>query len=167
MIIDILYAFLYDYRSMDMESTSESAWCVNKLSTTLSGLVYQTDVKETIKCCFRRVLCYHLFRNFDLATKVKNDLECVFKIGSRLILKLLLMIRTLFQENETRFLLNALYIDDLIVFAHSLDDEEYKVIQKEISKTIITKACIGLEIVEYEAEAHQIMEEDSSDEKPP
>ena len=54
-----------------MEDASvESAWNIRKLSSTLSWLTSESDIKSALISCVKRVLCYPLYRHWVLAMKV-------------------------------------------------------------------------------------------------
>ena len=71
-MIDIMYAFLYEYRAMDGDFSSESGWTINKLSATLSCYIEEEDLRKVIETCLRRALIYPIYRHFDLALKVRK-----------------------------------------------------------------------------------------------
>lgn len=74
-ILDILLAFCYEIRVMQGEITCESGWTINKLSATLSYLL-EFDCKNQVFLSFvRRVLIYPLYRNYELACLVINDVK--------------------------------------------------------------------------------------------
>lgn len=111
-LVDILYAGCYDHRTTLGESTVESGWTINKLSSTLCWFqvcfnvffkstffylvichitcviicnlfIFQnfTSMDEVITACFRRSLCYPLFRNWQLSMKVFEDVKKVLALG--------------------------------------------------------------------------------------
>lgn len=52
------------------EPSVESAWTIRKMSSTLSWLHSETDIKTALISSVRRVLCYPLYRHWVLAMKV-------------------------------------------------------------------------------------------------
>lgn len=62
--------------------------------------------------CFRRTLVYPLIRSFELARHCLDDVIKIFEQGKCAILQCLLQIRRLFLDEEHRYLLNTLYLND-------------------------------------------------------
>ncbi|OAD54191.1 Protein SHQ1 like protein [Eufriesea mexicana] len=74
-LIDILFGNCYNHRTTLGENTVESSWTISKLSSTLSWFDEFSDPKELMKACFRRSICYPLFRNWNLSEKVFEDVK--------------------------------------------------------------------------------------------
>jgi hypothetical protein len=80
-LIDILFSYLFDLRINDLEHNSVSDTMIGKLSPSLSGLVKFESVKQSLCAAIRRSLCYSLYRRFDLAKLVAQDLSKLVKNG--------------------------------------------------------------------------------------
>jgi protein SHQ1 len=65
-----------------------------------------------LTACCRRTLIYPLIRSFKLAKKCLLDVIEIFSMGKRAILQCLLQMRRLFLDEEHRYLLNTLYLND-------------------------------------------------------
>lgn len=126
-VVDLLYAYAYDLRTNEFEHSTESGWTVRKLSSTLSWFEYWTPFEEIIENdlrqrdmaiyvilnCIRRSLIYPLYRNWDLAIRVVQDVTCIMSKGRTAILKCFLDLHQLLNETgDNYYLLNDLYITD-------------------------------------------------------
>jgi len=158
-IVDILYAFLYEYRVTEGEFTSESGWSINKLSATLSTFVEMADVKQTLISSIRRSLIFPLYRNYQLSIKIKEDLVKMLKEGKIPMLKSLLKIKHLFERYEPRYLLNTLYVDDFCLYLQSVKDAEVSKIAQEIEASSIIKQDLALNLEEIEKVAEEDLNE--------
>ncbi|CAG9794815.1 unnamed protein product [Diatraea saccharalis] len=161
-LIDILFGYCYDKRTTLNESTVESSWTINKLSSTLSWFCVFDDVKEVLAACYRRALVYPIFRNFDLCEKVKGDLIAMFKKGKKIIIKCFIEIHQMFNtSNDARYILNQLYIKDYLVFLQKCRNEEIEELHKNMINIEITKNDLGLELEELEAAAELVQQEET------
>ncbi|XP_010628271.1 protein SHQ1 homolog isoform X3 [Fukomys damarensis] len=129
-LIDILLAYCYEIRVTEGERSVESAWSIRKLSPTLCWFETWTNVHEILVAFGRRVLCYPLYRHFKLVTKAHRDTVKILQLGKSAVLKCLLDIHKIFQENDPAYILNDLYISDYCVW-----------IQK--TKSLKDASCLG------------------------
>ncbi|CAF2136816.1 unnamed protein product [Rotaria magnacalcarata] len=111
-LIDILYAFVYDQRLTQGEPCCESPWNIHKLSSTLAWFDSFTDLPSVLISCCRRTLIYPLNRSFKLARKCLLDVIEILSMGKCAILQCFLQMRRLFLDEEHRYLLNTLYLND-------------------------------------------------------
>ncbi|CAF1201787.1 unnamed protein product [Rotaria sp. Silwood1] len=111
-LIDLLYAFAYDQRITQGEPCCESPWNIHKLSSTLSWFDYFTDLPSVLISCCRRTLIYPLIRSFKLAKRCLWDVIEILSMGKCAILQCFLQMRRLFLDDEHRYLLNTLYLND-------------------------------------------------------
>lgn len=86
-LIDILGAYLYDLRITNGEQNVESGWNIAKLAPTFAFLVRWDSPKSAIIGLIRRLLCYPLYRHWELVQKVLIDLRIVLKGGNKFTLK--------------------------------------------------------------------------------
>lgn len=104
-----------------------------------------TSVDEVIIACFRRSLCYPLYRNWELSMKVFEDVKKILTLGQykleydywdvfllisfyylkyfyvcagkKYIIKVFCEIHSLFNNSyEPRYILNQLYIKDFLIW---------------------------------------------------
>uniref|UniRef100_A0A2A4JL39 Protein SHQ1 homolog n=1 Tax=Heliothis virescens TaxID=7102 RepID=A0A2A4JL39_HELVI len=160
-LVDILYGYCYDKRTTLNESTVESGWTINKLSSTLSWFCTFTDMKQVLVACYRRALIYPIFRNFDLCNKVKNDLVSLFRKGKKFVVKCVIEIHQMFNaSNDARYILNQLYIKDYLIFLQKCRNEELDELYNNIANIEITKSDLELDIEELEAAAELVKQEE-------
>eukprot|EP01124_Arcella_intermedia_P009473 TRINITY_DN1617_c0_g1_i2.p1 TRINITY_DN1617_c0_g1~~TRINITY_DN1617_c0_g1_i2.p1 ORF type:complete len:597 (-),score=165.26 TRINITY_DN1617_c0_g1_i2:4-1794(-) len=156
-LLDIIYSITYDYLVMGEEDNPESAANIAKISPTLSWFDTFNNPKETLTACFRRSLCFPLYRHWKLCKKAFSVTKVIFRLGKRALIKSLLHLRHLFQFSETHHILNRLYIDDYCIWIQKISYQELNLCYKEISKTIIKKEDLSwnLSHLEYLALASQ------------
>lgn len=130
---DILFAFCYEFRSMEGELTCESAWGVNKLSGTLSCMLEFPDFPTVLRSCFRRALVYPLYRNEALAQAALGDAQRLVADGKGAMLRVLLAVKQAFERSEPRYLLNRLFIDDASVWVQRVETEQFRAFQTAVS----------------------------------
>lgn len=160
-LVDILYGYCYDKRTTLNESTVESSWTINKLSSTLSWFCTFNDMRQVLTACYRRALIYPIFRNFELCNKVKNDLVSLLKRGKKFVVKCMIEIHQMFNtSNDARYVLNQLYIKDYLVFLQKCRDEELDELYNNIANIEITKRDLELEIDELEDAAELVKQEE-------
>ncbi|KAJ9600861.1 hypothetical protein L9F63_000973, partial [Diploptera punctata] len=133
-LVDILLAYCYDHRSTEEEPTSESAWTINKLSSTLCWCERFESLNDVIVAFIRRSLCYPLLRNWELSLRVIYDVQLLLMSSKLYLQKCLLKIHKLFNASEPRYLLNRIYIDDYCHWIAYVDTSELVSIAKEISE---------------------------------
>jgi protein SHQ1 len=166
--IDILFAILYDYRTTEFEHNSESGWTINKLSSVFSCCVdfnknffsfseepplnfLEEAVKNVLVSCYRRVLCYPLYRNLKICKKIKEDLSEILSKGIFQILKFFLKVRIIFERTEPRHILNKIYVDSFIQWLQFYSIEKiWNLLGKYIKSIEIEKSDIRLNLEDYE-----------------
>ncbi|EDV25406.1 uncharacterized protein TRIADDRAFT_2681, partial [Trichoplax adhaerens] len=119
-LIDIIFAYAYNYRTTEGENTVESAWTICKISSSLSWLEVFKRFQSVLIACCRRALCYPLYRNWDLIQVILKDVTTIFRLGKRYILKCLLEIRQILKNHENKYILNDVYITDYCVWIQKL-----------------------------------------------
>ncbi|VVC87896.1 unnamed protein product [Leptidea sinapis] len=161
-LIDILYGFCYDRRSTLNESTVESSWTINKLSSTLSWFCVFNEMKEVLVACYRRALTYPMFRNFELCNKVKNDVVSLLRKGKKFTIKCMINIHQMFNaSNDARYILNQLYIKDYLIFLQMCRAEEFTELGNNVANIEICKKDLDLDLEELEAAAVMVKQEES------
>lgn len=145
-LVDILFAYCYDVRVNEGEKNIESGWNIAKLSSVMSCLVAFIDLKEVVISCFRRCLCYPLYRSWKLNMLVLSDLTILFKAGRLQILKCLLAIKEILQKYELNHILNDLYILDYCVWIQTADVKLLESLGDELSKIVIKNIDCNLDL---------------------
>lgn len=152
MLVQLLFAYLYDWRTMDFERSCESAWTICKLCPFLSGFVYHSSMTDTLINLYRRVMIYPIYRHFKLAEKIQQDLQKLLEGGRLLVLKIVLEVKMMFERSEPRYMFNILYIDDLVVYAQTLEDPDYRELLEQVAKVKVKKSVLNLMLEEFEEE---------------
>ncbi|XP_013414830.1 protein SHQ1 homolog [Lingula anatina] len=163
-LIDIVYAFAYNHRTTEGESTVESAWTIKKISSTLSWLGVHQSIQNTVLTSFRRSLCFPLFRNWDLSRKVLKDTLMIFKSGRNRILKCLLEIHKIFANSDLCYILNDLYITDYCVWVQSVSEKQIASVFHSLKEIKVNKSDVDLDLVELEQAAKMVQEEEEEEE---
>ncbi|XP_059050548.1 protein SHQ1 homolog [Achroia grisella] len=160
-LIDILYGYCYDKRTTLNESTVESSWTINKLSSTLSWFCAFNNVQETLISCYRRALIYPIFRNFELCEKVKNDVVTLFRKGKKFVIKCVIEIYKMFTtSNDARYILNQLYIQDYLIFLQKCHTDEIDELCNNIANTEIAKTDLNLDLEEFEMAGRLVQQDE-------
>ncbi|XP_027719664.1 protein SHQ1 homolog [Vombatus ursinus] len=165
-LIDILLAYCYEIRVTEGESNVESPWNIRKLSGTLSWFETWNNVHEILVSFGRRVLCYPLYRHFKLVTKAHIDTVKILQLGRSAILKCLLDIHKIFQENDPAYILNDLYISDYCIWIQKVKSRKLASLAETLQRTYLTKGQLGLEIEELESAALLVQGEETELEVP-
>lgn len=161
-LIDILFGYCYDKRTTLNESTVESSWTINKLSSTLSWFCTFLDTRHVLIACYRRALTYPIFRNYELCNKVKNDLVSLLRKGKKLVIKCMIEVHQMFNtSNDARYILNQLYIKDYLVFLQKCRNEEIMEICNNIANIELCKKDLNLELDELEMAAEMVKQEET------
>ncbi|XP_034934864.1 protein SHQ1 homolog [Chelonus insularis] len=166
-LVDILFSYCYNHRVTMGENTSESSWDINKISSTLSWFDYFIFLEDVVKSCIRRSLCFPLYRYWELSIKVLDDVNKILALGKKSILKSLCEIHGLFNNSyDPRYVLNQLYIRDYLIWVQRLPEATIKEILGELEAVKIEKKDVGLDLVELEAAAWSVLEEEKVEKLP-
>lgn len=134
-LADLLFSFCFDHRLTGGENNVESASNISRLSCTLSWL--ETFREEGDNCrtvithSARRSLVYPYLRLWKLTRKVLTDVCKVLLLGRRCVLKCLLQIKAVFENTDTHYMLNKLFIDDYCVWIQHLNEASLQTFAKE------------------------------------
>lgn len=158
-LVDLVFAFAYNFRFTQGEPNVESDWTICKLSATLSWLDSFDNVKDVIISCARRSLIFPLYCNWKLFYRVFNDVKTIFQTGKSQVLKCLLGIQKTLAESDVRYPLNNLYITDYCVWLQSADSKIIESIYKALSELKISKSDLDLRLDEMEADAKTLMDD--------
>uniref|UniRef100_A0A673UHF4 Protein SHQ1 homolog n=1 Tax=Suricata suricatta TaxID=37032 RepID=A0A673UHF4_SURSU len=143
-LIDILMAYCYETRVTEGE---KNTW---------------TNVHEILVSFGRRVLCYPLYRHFKLVMKAYRDTIKILQLGKSAVLKCLLDVHRIFQENDPAYILNDLYISDYCVWIQKAKSTKLAALAEALKEASLTKAQLGLELEELEAAALLVQEEETA-----
>lgn len=138
-LVDILYAYVYDHRITNGESTCESSWTIVMLSPTLSWLEsynppYDT-IDQVVRWSIRRALIYPYCRNFDmLSNLLVNDVISILCGGRRVVLRCLLQIHKILDHSEVHYLFNKLFINQYICWIQLIDESLLNYFANEVKE---------------------------------
>ncbi|CAI2349899.1 unnamed protein product [Caenorhabditis sp. 36 PRJEB53466] len=154
-LVDIVFAYCYDQRVNDWESTCESGWTCSKLSPSLSYLTKFDTVREALLSATRRAVSYPLYRSFNLAVKVIEDTKKVFLEGRSALLHVLCDLNHIFvASGEFRYILNDLFITDYLIWIQSVPENVIEDIQKQLAELpAIHKTDLGWDLDMLETNA--------------
>lgn len=152
-LIEILYAYCYDQRTNNFETSVESGWTISKLSASLCWFDGFTTPKEALISGFRRSLIYPLYRDFELCYLVFKDLKALIALGAKYLIKTLIQIHNIFNKGDSRrYILNNVFIKDYIIYIMKWDKEAWQKAVEEVKETSIRKDDLGLNLVQIERE---------------
>ncbi|XP_074646856.1 protein SHQ1 homolog [Tubulanus polymorphus] len=162
-LIDIIYAYAYNYRTTEGENNVESAWTLRKLSATLSWFERFTNMKHVVISSTRRSLCFPLHRNWKLSRKILKDTKIIFSLGRKYLLKCLLDIHQILCHSESYYILNDLYITDYCVWIQSASVKKLDSLTRSLMKVKMDKDEVGLNLMELENEADSALQSSTTD----
>lgn len=123
-LMDVLFAFCFEFRLTSGEFSVESPHNITRLSSLLSWLdAYRKDSARTVvRNACRRGIIYPYVRSWKLCRKVLADVAKVLYLGKRCILKCLLSLHALYTHTDSHYMLNKMYLDDYCVWVQSADE---------------------------------------------
>lgn len=149
-LVDILFAYAYNKRVTEGENTVESGWNISKLSATLSWFDEFWSLEQTVRSCFRRSLIYPLYRHWGLTCAVLRDVIQILRLGPRYVLRCLLEIHDAFNRQDSRYILNDLYITDYAIWIQSVRPKSLQSLADALKQVKIRKADLDLDLPELE-----------------
>ncbi|KAK7916359.1 hypothetical protein WMY93_012120 [Mugilogobius chulae] len=161
-LVDILLAYCYEVRSTEGEHNVESPWTVRKLSGTLSWLETYCSLPDVLVSFGRRVLCFPLYRHFDMVLAAIHDTTKILQLGKGCVLKCLLDVHRMFRENEPAYILNDLYITDYCIWIQRVKSKKVNTLASVLQKTLLNKKHLNLELEELEKAAFLVQKEENS-----
>ncbi|NWZ92481.1 SHQ1 protein, partial [Nesospiza acunhae] len=161
-LIDILLAYCYEIRVNEGDKNVESSWNIRKLSATLCWLESFSSIHDVLVSFGRRVLCYPLYRHFELVTRAFSDTVMILQLGKAAVLKCLLDIHKIFMESDPAYILNDLFITDYCIWIQKVKSKKLAALCESLQKTTLSKSHVGLELEELEAAAVLVQEEEKA-----
>ncbi|XP_064483457.1 protein SHQ1 homolog [Ornithodoros turicata] len=163
-LADILFAYAYDLRITQGEHCVESAWTISKLSATLSWFEVRFESAESVvQSSIRRSLCYPLYRSWKLAQKVLSDVIVFLRRGTCSVVQCLLDVHAIFEQHDSCYVLNQLYMDDYASWSQHLRTETLEGLAQELSEVNLSKSSLNLDLEELEAGADAALTEQASE----
>ncbi|KAI9328683.1 SHQ1 protein-domain-containing protein [Zopfochytrium polystomum] len=168
-LVDILFAYCYDYRVTEGDHNVESGWTISKLSGTLSCFETFTSLRDAVYCGVRRSLAYPLYRHIELSSRVLEDVVVLFKLGRHAIIRSLLSIKKILQSSGEYHALDRLYIEDYCLWTldpRQCRDQDIRSLASELNHLKVDKATVGWPLVELESLAREIAADPDDDDDP-
>uniref|UniRef100_A0A3Q3WWP4 Protein SHQ1 homolog n=1 Tax=Mola mola TaxID=94237 RepID=A0A3Q3WWP4_MOLML len=159
-LMDILLAYSYEVRSTEGEHTVESSWTIRKLSGTLCWLETYGTLQDVLVSFGRRVLCYPLYRHFDMVSAAIHDTTQILQSGKACVLKCLLDIHQVFRENDPAYILNDLYITDYCIWIQRVKSKKITALAVSLQKACLQKKDLELQLLELEVAATMVVEDE-------
>lgn len=91
-------------------------------------------IKAALIISIKKSLSYPLHRNLQLSLKVVDYVNYTFLGGSKLIIKILLKIHELFRFDDTFYIYNKIWLDDMITWLLKFCDTEFHDFNNEVVK---------------------------------
>ncbi|XP_062522440.1 protein SHQ1 homolog [Corticium candelabrum] len=161
-LVDLIFCYAYNHRITEGDNSVESPWTVGKLSPTLCWLDSFSSVSDVLTACCRRSLIYPLYCHFDLTQSVLTDLHTIFRLGCCQLVKCVLELRHMIARDETRRMLNDLYVTDVCVWAQAASRRKIKKIADRIHQFRLQRDDVDLDLEELETTVRQALAEGGS-----
>ncbi|RMB99024.1 hypothetical protein DUI87_24570 [Hirundo rustica rustica] len=143
-LIDILLAYCYEICVNEGEKNSFSS------------------IHDVLVSFGRRVLCYPLYRHFELVIRAFSDTVMILQLGKAAVLKCLLDVHKIFRECDPAYILNDLFITDYCIWIQKVKSKKLAALCESLQKTTLSKSHMGLELEELEAAAVLVQEEEKA-----
>lgn len=152
-LVDLIFAYAYNLRSMEGENTVESSWTIVKLSSSLAWFDKLNTLQEALISSARRAVIYPIYRNWTLVQSVFQDVYQLFYLGKRALLRALLEMKHICDTSETRHLLSHLYLNDYCIWIQRISKKKFAQLAAQILDMTerISKSDVGLPLEELES----------------
>lgn len=163
-LIGVLFATCYDIRTTQGDSTVESAWTICKLCPLFAALddSFNTTT-EIVKSCLARAISFPLYRNWDLAVAVMEDVYKVLRLGKRRVLRLLLKAKSILDVSDPYYIYSRIWVDDYATWIQYANDEVLRGLSHELHKVKLDKNLVELELDELEDAAREAISEQQAE----
>jgi len=94
--------------------------------------------------------------------KAYRDTIKILQLGKSAVLKCLLDVHKIFQENDPAYILNDLYISDYCVWIQKAKSKKLAALAEALKEVSLTKAQLGLDLETLEAAALLVQEEETA-----
>jgi protein SHQ1 len=113
LLISLLYAYAYDYRTNTGDTTPESAWTMVKLSPVLARFrLPPIDLEGLLTETLYRTATFPLYRNRQLFAKCCQDVCDIMHLGRVAVLKALLGVAHTLSHHEEAWRLGKVWVND-------------------------------------------------------
>ncbi|CAH8848797.1 unnamed protein product [Trichobilharzia szidati] len=160
-LLDLLFAYVYDFKIREGDEMSESGWNIVKLAATLSWFEVYHSLPEVLVSFYRRALTYPLVRSWRFCTIIKRNVSHLLKLSNakEWCLKCLLEIRELLIAYPGYHVFAELYLNDYIVWIQTRAcQSKLNDLGKSLETYKMTKDLIGLQLKEIEQVGRECLE---------
>ncbi|KAK6204829.1 SHQ1 protein-domain-containing protein [Scheffersomyces amazonensis] len=122
LLVSLLFAYHFDLRENEGDHNIESAWTIGKIVPQFAYLdnriIIQSDnvLRATIITLIRRALSYPYHRNYNLISKVWDDVYYTLRGGKRLIIKALIDLKELFRFHDVYYVYDKIWLEDFLTW---------------------------------------------------
>ncbi len=106
---------------------------------------------------------YPLYRRFDLAKQVYRDTCDLFGLGKRAVLKCLLQVHSIFEQDEIKRILNTLFLTDYCVWIQTVKHQAFDALATRLCAIEVLKADVDWPLAQIEDIVDASDSESSSD----
>uniref|UniRef100_A0A094ZI25 Cyclic nucleotide-gated cation channel alpha-3 n=1 Tax=Schistosoma haematobium TaxID=6185 RepID=A0A094ZI25_SCHHA len=159
-LLDLLFAYIYDYRVREGETMSESGWNIVKLAATLSWFEVYHSLPEVVVSFYRRALTYPLVRSWRFCTLIKRDASYLLQHTNtkQWCLKCLLEIREFLIAYPGYHVFAELYLNDYIVWIQTRACESnLHDLGKSLEEFKMKKDFVDLNLKQIEQLGHECL----------
>ena len=163
-LVDLLFAYCFDYRINEGEVSIESAWNIVHLSSQLSTLDKFHSLNDVCLACYRRALAYPLYRHWGLTKKVLfEDVVHTLRYGKRGVMRALLSLKRILSDEEDYDRVASIWIIDYCVWARSCSNRKLQLLADALEEIVIEKVEIGWDLDEWEKLVQESVTNESSE----
>lgn len=159
-LVAVLYAYCYDVRSTQGDSTVESAWTICKLCPLFAALDDSfSTATEVLRSSLTRAISFPLYRHWDLACAVVGDVYHLLRLGKRHVLRALLATKSILDTADPYYIYSRIWVDDMATWIQYASDEVLRGLAHEVNKVKLEKGLVELELDELEEAAREAIAE--------
>ncbi|KAK7052551.1 SHQ1-domain-containing protein [Favolaschia claudopus] len=188
-LVTVLFAYAYETRTTQGDSTPESAWTISSLvpafsaldpppysaptSTATSPIIPSpSDLIASLSQSYRRSLCFPLYRSLRLAEACRSDVASLLLLGKRAVLRALMKTKYILDHHEVYYVYSKIWVDDFCVWVQASasglhSDDALCEMGTALRGLQVPKRSIGWDLEELEDATRQVQqtrEADSDDE---
>ncbi|KAG5445340.1 Hsp90 cochaperone shq1 [Clonorchis sinensis] len=162
-LVDLLLAYVYDYRVREAEEMTESGWNIAKLASTLSWFEVFHNLPQLLTTFYRRSLVYPLVRSWKFCVLIRLDVAALLQMKhvKSWCLKCLLDIRRLLIAYPGYHVFADLYLDDYVVWIQTRAQEDHlRSLGQALKAYKVQKDMVGLDLLSLEEMGKNRLEEE-------
>ncbi|CED84799.1 Uncharacterized conserved protein [Phaffia rhodozyma] len=155
-VLLFLLSASYETRTTQSDPSPESPWTLTSLLPFFTSLVsfgsIQT-VHQALRVGTRRMVAWPLYRHWELAERVRADVQVVLSGGRRRVLRVLLGMKKILDDSADFNVFSKIWLDDLCTFINQTQlDQTWIELGRELESTKFSKYDVGWDLEALEAE---------------